>query len=127
LSGIFNALMIPLRRIALEHKAPYVDAKTIGDRKLKHQLTTDPVKAFKDYFTEPVDLANEPDITKEEMYEAYKRFCAFYKLPWLRYDPFCKKFKSLGVEDGRESSGNRKTIWMGLRLRKQMFEDLLTV
>jgi putative DNA primase/helicase len=129
LSGIFNALMVPLRRIAIEHKAPYMNSKTIQDRRIKHQLTTEPIKAFKEICTEPTDHVSDSDITKEELYEeGYKKFCTFYKLPILKYATFCEKFGKLpGVQDGRESSGERKRIWKELRLKKSMFEDTLTI
>jgi P4 family phage/plasmid primase-like protien len=128
LSGIFNVLMIPLRRIAVEHKPPYMDAKTIQDRKLKHQLTTDPIKVFLETATEPTDYETDPDITKEDLHEGYKKFCMFYKIPWQRYDPFCQAVKGKGVKDGRETSGgDRKRVWKGIRLKKHLFEDPLTV
>jgi P4 family phage/plasmid primase-like protien len=129
LSGIFNALMIPLRRIALEHKPPYMDAKTIQERKLKHELIFDPIKAFLDAVTEPTDYENEEGIPKEELHLAYEKFCAFYKLPIQRYDPFCKAVKARGVKDGRETSskGERRRVWEGIRLKKYLFEDTLTV
>lgn len=127
LSGIFNALMIPLRRIALEHKPPYMDAKTIEERKLKHQLSTDPVRAFLDTAVEPTDYESDPDITKEDLYEGYKHFCAHYKLPWDKYDPFCKVVKATGLyKEGRERQGGRKRTWVGIRLKKDPFNDSLT-
>src|SRR5919112_1475927 len=66
LSGIFNALMIPLRRIAMEHKVPYMDAKTIQERKTRHQLVTDPIKVFLETCVEPTDYESDPDLTKED-------------------------------------------------------------
>jgi P4 family phage/plasmid primase-like protien len=132
LSGIFNALLIPLRKIALENKAPYVDVKTISQRRLKHQLVSDPVKAFLEIAVESTDdggfIVDDPDITKEDLYQGYKQFCAFYKMPWDKYDSFCKEVKKKGnYLDGRQSSGDRKTVWKGIRLKKSMFEDPLTV
>jgi putative DNA primase/helicase len=127
LSGIFNVLMIPLRRIAVGHKPPYMDAKTIQDRKLKHQLTVAPIKTFMETATEPTEYENEPDITKEELYEAYKKFCAFFKIPWQKYNEFCQAVKAIGLKDGRETHGDRKRVWVGLRLKKSVFEDPLTI
>jgi len=127
LSGIFNVLMMPLRRIATKHKPPYMDTKTIQERKLKHQLVTDPVKAFLEIAVEPKDYESDPDVTKEELYEGYRKFCAFYKIPWQKYEPFCKAVKASGVKDGRETYGERRRIWLGIRLKKSLFEDTLTV
>ena len=127
LSGIFNVLMIPLRRIALEHKPPYMDAKTIKDRKLKHMLVTDPIKTFLEFATEPKDYESDANITKDELYEGYKKFCAFYKVPWQKYQTFCTAVKATGVTDGKETWGDRRRTWVGIRLKKSMFEDTLTV
>jgi putative DNA primase/helicase len=128
LSGIFNVLMIPLRRIIMEYKAPYMDAKTIQERKLRHQLVTDPIRVFLETCIEPTDYENEADITKGELYEGYKKFCTFYKIPWERYDPFCKAVKTKGrYTDGREPSGHRKTVWKGIRLKESLFQDPLII
>ena len=127
LSGIFNALMIPLRRIAMEHKAPYMDAKTIQQRKLKHQLVSDPVKTFLEIATEPTEYESDPNLPKEDLYEGYKQFCAFYRLPWQKYNDFCGNVKKKGINDYRETSGDRKRVWTGIRLKRSMFEDPLTV
>jgi P4 family phage/plasmid primase-like protien len=46
LSGIFNALMIPLRNRIMKDKPVYMDAKTIQDRRHKHELISDPIRGF---------------------------------------------------------------------------------
>jgi len=134
LSGIFNMLVIPLRRIAVDHKPPYMDAKTIQERRIKHQLVSDPVKTFLETAIESsVDdgstyIMGDTDITKEDLYEGYKQFCAFYKIPWLKYEGFCKDVKKKGnLQDGRQSSGDRKHTWKNIRLKKSLFEDPLTI
>jgi hypothetical protein len=53
LSGIFNALMIPLRNKIMKNKPVYMDAKTIQERRFRHELISDPIRAFIDEATEP--------------------------------------------------------------------------
>ena len=90
-------------------------------------MVSDPIKAFLDIATEPTDYESEPDVSKEELYEGYKQFCTFYKLPVQSYDPFCKSVKTKGVQDGREPSGDRKRVWKEIRLKRHLFQDSLTV
>jgi putative DNA primase/helicase len=129
LSGIFNALMIPLReRIIKQNKPPYMDAKTIQDRKIKHQLISDPVKAFLEMETEPTEYDSERDITKEELYQIYRdKFCTKHKLPFMKYDSFCQAVKRKGIKDGRDNSTvERKRVWKGIRI-KVMPNNILTI
>ena len=47
ISGIFNVVMIALRRIQ-KNKELYVHEKTIEEKIIKYQMTVDPVQAFLD-------------------------------------------------------------------------------
>jgi P4 family phage/plasmid primase-like protien len=125
LSGIFNALMIPLRNRIMKNKPVYMDAKTIEDRRHKHELISDPIRAFFDDAIEP-DV--EGTVTKERLYEAYRKFCRFQRLPVESYDQFCKLVKKKfphELSEGRNSSKDRKTIWKGIKLIKWSNPDPL--
>jgi putative DNA primase/helicase len=119
LSGIFNALMIPLRNRIMKNKPVYMDAKTIEDRRHKHELISDPIRAF---FNDAIEPDGESTVTKEGLYEAYRKFCKFQRLPIESYDQFCKlvkkKFLPHELREGRDSSKDRKTIWKGIKLIK---------
>jgi phage/plasmid-associated DNA primase len=68
ISGIFNMLTAALRRI-LKNKQVHVDAKNIAERRRRHGLTSDAIKAF----TEQVvaeDSADNDRVRKEDVYEA---------------------------------------------------------
>lgn len=125
LSGIFNALMIPLRNRTMKNKPVYMDAKTIQERRFRHELISDPIRAF-------IDEATEPDVdakvTKERMHVAYRKFCRHHRLPIEGYDQFCKLFKKkfpVDLCEGRDSSETRKRIWKGVQLIKWGNIDLL--
>jgi putative DNA primase/helicase len=130
LSGIFNALMIPLRNRILKDKPLYVDAKTIQDRRRKHELISDHIRAF---FNDAIEPDVDGAVTKEGLYQAYRKFCRFQRLPIESYDQFCKLVKKkfpLELSEGRESSKDRKTIWKGIKLIKwcnpDPLQDILT-
>lgn len=125
LSGIFNALMIPLRNRIMKNKPVYMDAKTIEDRRRKHELISDPVRAF---FNDAIEPDVEGTVTKERLYEAYRKFCRFQRLPIESYDQFCKLVKKKfphELGEGRDSSKDRKTIWKGIKLIKWSNPDPL--
>jgi putative DNA primase/helicase len=118
LSGIFNALMIPLRNRIMKNKPVYRDTKTIQERRCKHELISDPIRAF---FNDAIEPDVEGTVTKEGLYEAYRKFCRFQRLPIESYDQFCKLVKRKfphELREGRDSSKDRKTIWKGIRLLK---------
>ncbi len=125
LSGIFNALMIPLRNRIMKNKPVHMDAKTIEDRRHKHELISDPIRAF---FNDAVEPDAEGTVIKERLYEAYRKFCRFQRLPIESYDHFCKLVKKKfphELGEGRDSSKDRKTIWKGIKLIKWSNPDPL--
>jgi phage/plasmid-associated DNA primase len=125
LSGIFNALMISLRNRIMKNKPVYMDAKTIQDRRHKHELISDPIGAF---FNDAIEPDIEGTVTKEGLYEAYRKFCRFQRLPIESYDQFCKLVKKKFLHElgeGRDSSKDRKTIWKGIKLIKWSNPDPL--
>jgi P4 family phage/plasmid primase-like protien len=132
LSGIFNALVTPLRKIMLENQPVYTDVKSIEDRRKRHELVVDPIRAFMDDATTP-----DPDssVYKDTLYNAYRIFCKVNKLPIDSYDSFCRavkrKFQHAGLKDGRDNT-ERRAQWKGINLIKWETTDpaqdvLLTV
>ena len=78
LSGIFNALIRPLRRIILENKPPYSNVKSIEERRKRHELIADPVKEFLEDAVSYED--SEAKTYKDTLYNAYCVFCRYHKL-----------------------------------------------
>jgi hypothetical protein len=106
-------------------KSIYMDAKTIEDRRHKHELISDPIRAF---FNDAIEPDGEGTVTKERLYEAYRKFCRFQRLPIESYDQFCKLVKKKFLHElaeGRDSSKDRKTIWKGIKLIKWSNPDPL--
>jgi putative DNA primase/helicase len=124
LSGIFNALLIPLRKIAIENKPVYVDAKSIQDRRKKHEIIADPVRAF---FAEATEYDPDGKVHKDKLYVAYRRFCKHHKLPVEGMENFGRlvKRKFTELKETRDSSEERKTMWKGINLMKWANSDVL--
>jgi putative DNA primase/helicase len=115
LSGIFNVLIIALRQL-LKNGCLFVREKTIEERREKHELAVDPVRYFiRDAFSE--DSVESDKTTKDGMYRAYTCFCKEKKLAVESKENLGKILKGKhGIQDGRESTGERKTVWKGVKL-----------
>jgi P4 family phage/plasmid primase-like protien len=118
LSGIFNVLMTALRRV-LKRGRVFVNEKTIQQRREKYELATNPVMWFiKDAITE--DSVESDKTTKDQLFHAYRRFCKQNTLAVESKENFGKILKSKhGFQEGRESSGERRTVWKGVRLAEK--------
>jgi P4 family phage/plasmid primase-like protien len=114
LSGIFNALMIALRRIR-KNKEIYEHAKTIEEKTIKYQMAVDPIQAFLDEAVSPNSLVDDKT-EKETFYKAYDRFCNKHSLPIVKYDTFGRNIKAKDITDGRMGNDDREYYWKGIRL-----------
>jgi P4 family phage/plasmid primase-like protien len=116
LSGIFNVLMNALRRV-LQTGRIQIKHRTIQQRRNRHDVMINSVDSFV-----REAIAQDPTqscyVTKEQMYEAYIRFCSYHSLPVDRKESFGKLIKKQGIVEGREKTGERKTIWKNIRLVK---------
>ena len=122
LPGIFNALMIALRTL-LKNNQIYVNHKTIEDKRLKHEISANPVKSFIDEMVDEASTCDET-ITKDELYEFYMMFCNNHSIAIKSRESFGKEMKRLDYKDGRESKGERKTFWVGIRLKAEYADSL---
>lgn len=114
ISGIFNVLMIALRRVR-KNKEIYEHTKSIEGKAIKYQMAVDPTQSFLDEAISPESLVD--DITeKETLYRAYSRFCRKHKLPLVKYDTFCKNMKIKNYLDGRKGNDDREYYWKGIKL-----------
>ncbi|MGD9672127.1 MAG: phage/plasmid primase, P4 family [Candidatus Nitrosocosmicus sp.] len=119
LPGIFNALMIALRTI-LRNKHLYFNNKTIDERRLKHEISANPIDSFINEVADETSTC-EDRITKEDLYEVYLIFCDKYSIAKKSRESFGKELKKRqGVIDGREGKGERRrTLWYGMKLRDE--------
>ena len=125
LSGIFNIIAHVLRNRIIKTQRVHINQKTIKERREKAELTYDPIKSFKDkaIATDSVDSDYE---IKDELYNSYRRFCKFYKLPVQQKETFggILKKKPYEWKDGKKmKDGIRKTIWKGVRLKQRWNND----
>jgi putative DNA primase/helicase len=109
LSGIFNILMIALRRI-LKIKGIFVNEKTINERREKYELVLNPIHSFIELAI--ADDSPESDrIIKDDLHRAYARFCKEKRLAVESKENLGKILKKqFGFQDGREASGARRTV-----------------
>ena len=124
LSGIFNILMKALRNIQKNNRI-YVNQKTIQERREKHELVINTVKSFTENALS-ISIYGEDYVTKENLYQAYLRFCKFYRIPIESKVKFGKSLKKIypSLEEGRDSSEERNTIWKGIRLVKWVDNEI---
>jgi P4 family phage/plasmid primase-like protien len=132
-SGIFNVLMIALRRIR-KTKDIYVNDKTIEEKRLKYERTVYPIKTFIDEAVAE-DSTADYYVTKEQLFEAYTKYCQKYALPIEKYDTFCRRVKNfrfdnderVNIRDTKrdlgevDKDGNTKkiAIWIGVVLNPE--------
>jgi len=124
ISGIFNILMKALGNIQ-KYRRIYVKQKTIQERREKHELVINTVKAFTENSVS-ISISDEDYVSKDNLYQAYLRFCKFYRLPTESKVNFGKMLKEIypSLESGRESSGERNTIWKKVRLVNWIGDEL---
>jgi phage/plasmid-associated DNA primase len=100
-----------------------MDEKTIEKRVEKYERLIDPVRAFtseafvEDNEEQPIRL--DETVTKPALHEAYKHFCKKHKLAAMPYNKFGAAMKKLGFPDGRENTGDRDRVWIGVRLTEE--------
>jgi putative DNA primase/helicase len=126
ISGIFNVLMDALRDILLKNNGIFINEKTIQTRKEKYEMAADPIGSFIEHAV--AKDSDESDKTpKDLLYNIYKRYCKENKLAVESKENFGKMLKNkYQYQDGREASGERRTIWKGVRLVVQpLSEDSL--
>jgi phage/plasmid-associated DNA primase len=117
LSGIFNLLMFVLRRILKEGRI-FLTEKTIQERREKYEMAVNPIKAFRSAAVEEESVESDL-ITKAALHEAFKYFCNKNKLAVMSIIQFGRTLKEQGVQEFRETTGKRRTLWMGLSLKEE--------
>jgi putative DNA primase/helicase len=108
LSGIFNSLMIALRRIRITQSI-YVNEKTIEEKRTKYVRAHHPIKAFMGEVISE-DSTEENYITKTDFYIVYVRYCGKFSLPTEKYDTFCKLVKERRYNDANQLVEIRKDL-----------------
>jgi len=71
--------MHALRNIFKNNRLHF-NEKTIEERRSKHERSVNPVKAFIEALLTQGDTTEDDNITKEDFYNAFKRYCNRYKI-----------------------------------------------
>ena len=127
LSGIFNVLMDALRDILLKNNGIFINEKTIQARREKYEMAANPIGSFiKNAVAE--DSTESDKVAKDELYQVYQRYCKENKLAVESKENLGKILKKKhDFQDGREASGERRTIWKGVRLVGQPLSEVALV
>jgi len=120
LSGVFNLLMMALRRLLNQNRI-FIREKTIEERRERYTTAASPIEVFlKDAMAE--DSIESDVVTKERLYQGYIRFCNNHKLAILSKENLGKILKKK-FQEGRDSSGKRETSWKGIKLKEEYSID----
>ena len=116
LSGVFNVLMMALKRLLTQNRI-FTREKTIEQRRERYMTAASPIDAFlEDAIAE--DSVESDTVVKEILYQAYKHFCNNHNLAILSKENLGKILKAK-YKEGRQPSGERETIWKGIRLKEE--------
>lgn len=120
LSGIFNILVKALRGVLV--RGIYLAKRTIEERREKHQLAVNPIGFFLNEVISPESIESDKT-SKDDLYEVYKRFCSIHTLAVESKISFGRKIKGK-FQEYRESSGERRTMWKGIKLKEEYCIDI---
>ena len=121
LSGMFNVLMIALRRIIFgKNKGIFVNGRTIQQRREKYERATNPIRAFMTEAISPESTLDDK-VYKEPFYQAYIRYCNDLTLPFVSKENFGKTLKKdpYFIKDGRDTKEPRAYFWKAIKLHKK--------
>jgi len=138
LAGIFNVMMIAIRRV-LKNKKIFLHDNTIKKRREKFELSTNPVKAFIEAAFVPaeeieeLESENEQYVKKETVFDAYQLFRRDNKLAITSPDSLYKALKAEGFKDKKitlpANEDNNKTkryhCYVHKTLKKEWLDRLL--
>jgi putative DNA primase/helicase len=111
LSGLLNKALEGLAR--LKKNGDFTYTRTIEDTRNKYLLASNPAAAF---IEDRCEFNAWGNIKKEDLYQAFMRFCEENKLPGMAKKAFGHKIKrAYNLAEERES-------WRGINLKKE--EDL---
>jgi putative DNA primase/helicase len=93
-----------------------VNEKIIRERREKYELALNPIGSFIERAI-ALDSTESDKVIKDDLYRAYARFCKEKRLAVESKENFGKFLKKqFNYQDGREASGDRRTVWKGVKL-----------
>jgi putative DNA primase/helicase len=117
LSGMFNLLMLALRRILKEGKI-FLNNLLIEDRREKYERACDPIPPFlQEAISEESVETNS--VTKALLYAAYEHYCNKYKLAKesiINLGKILKQRHSFREDIQYDEDGKKVRVWVGVAL-----------
>ena len=111
LSGFFNVCMVGLRALLKMGEFCVNDTAEIIQK--KYLTKSNPLRAFIDECT----TYSDRDLQKSVLYDEYVSWCKSKDILHIKTNPvFGKELKNIGVDGGRESAGERKSVYYNLAL-----------
>ena len=108
LSGLLNKALEALVR--LERNGDFTYHRTIEDTRAKYLLASNPAAAF---IEQCCDFSAWESITKEELYQAFLKFCQDNKLPGIGKKAFGHKVKwAYRLQEERDT-------WRGITVKQE--------
>ena len=118
LSGLFNAAIIGLKR--LMKNGNYTSSKPTGEIESMYRINSDHISAFEN---ECITYSSD-DCLKHILYEEYVKWCGLHEIVAKTNPIFSKRFKKIGYNSGRQSSGQRMTVWENCAIvEKKLMEN----
>lgn len=107
-SGLFNCALEGLGR--LKKNGDFSYSATVEDTRSKYLLVSNPTAAF---IEEECEFSVWATITKEELYQAFMKFCEEKKLPGLAKKAFGHKIKRAYM------LGEERDSWRGIDIKRE--------
>lgn len=110
LSGLFNMAIIGLKR--LMNNGDYTSSKPTGEIESMYRINSDHISAFE----KECIVYSSDDCLKHVLYEGYVKWCSLHEITAKAHPIFSKRFKKIGYNSGRQSAGQRLTVWENCKL-----------
>jgi P4 family phage/plasmid primase-like protien len=105
MSGLFNKCVSRLQKVLNECKYSY-DLST-DEVEIMYKINSDPIAAFVDEMV----IYSDGDTLKAVMYKEYVDWCGRNGIEYAADNAFARRFRKLGYEASRESTGMRQYVW----------------
>lgn len=117
LSGLLNFALEGLKRLL--EKRDFSFSRSVEQIRQDYKRKASPVAAF---FDDKIEVSTDEWVPKDELYNAFLRYCRENKLPPMDRVTFCRKVPMYAqgpIEDYRPSGNSRQRCFKGIRFKKQ--------
>ena len=116
LSGVFNWALEGARR--LRQQGHFTECEVCGACLAEHRFHSDPIWQF---VAECATIGPNCSVVKRDLYDAYRHWCSDNGRQYVSSSEFGKQLVNSfkGVKAGKEGSGRRTNIYVGIELRRR--------